>query len=370
MILKKKKKKIVDRLTRCFICHNTLTNPRTLPCLHSFCVNCLEQQQAGQTFLYFFPLTFFSFSNDNPTLHLLFSTSSSFFFLFEDVPQLFCHQCETPFTVPDQGGIRSLGCLPFVDSIINNTQVFSFDRDAVTKCDGCGNETATVHCVECGENMGPSCLVPHKRMKATSSHQQILLEEVLTGATRKGIIILPHRCQTHQGVEIDTYCQTCTREVCLRCLAENHSGHTFCMLSQVSSPLQDQVAGFALIIAKREQEAERAVAGVGGTLAEIEEGQTQITALFASLHKELDARQATLIAQLDQGKETVSKEKREVEATQAGFKDFRAIIEELLAQGTPHEIIGSHKMVRGPHFDIIFVIRWCPIVFIYLFIFA
>ena len=262
---------------------------------------------------------------------------------------MFCHQCETPFTVPDQGGIRSLGCLPFVDSIINNTQVFSFDRDAVTKCDGCGNETATVHCVECGENMGPSCLVPHRRMKATSSHQQILLEEVLTGntmAVRKRIIILPHRCQTHQGVEIDTYCQTCTREVCLRCLAENHSGHTFCPLSQVSSPLQDQVAGFALIIAKREQEAGRAVASVGGTLAEIEESQVQITTVFASLHKELDARQATLVEQLDEGKEKVLKEKREVEATQAGFKDFRAIIEELLAQGTPHELVGSYQMVR------------------------
>ena len=198
-------------------------------------------------------------------------------------------------------------------------------------------------------------------MKATSSHQQILLEEILTGPTAARKRTIP-RCQTHQGVEIDTYCQTCTREVCLRCLSENHSGHTFCPLSQVSSPLQDQVAGFALIIAKKEQEAQRAVTNVGGTLAEIEESQIQMTALFALLHKELDALQATLVSQLNQGKEKVLKEKREAEVAGARFKDFRTIIEELLARGTPHEVIRSHKMVRGPHFDIVLAVRWAAII--------
>ena len=68
--------------------------------------------------------------------------------------------------------------------------------------------------------------------------------------------------------------------------------------------------------------------------------------MFASLYKELDARQERLIAQLDQGKERVLKEKREALAAAARFKDFCAFTEGLLAQGTPHELVGSYQMVR------------------------
>lgn len=245
------------------------------------------------------------------------------------------------FTVPDQGGLRSLGCVPFIDSI-TRTPAFALNREVKAKCDGCEEEDATVHCLECGENMGLKCLIPHKRMKATSSHQQILLDEILAGATATKRI---PRCQTHQGAEISTYCQTCNKELCLRCLTDNHSGYTFCSLSQMGSSLRDQVAGFTLIITRKGQEAERAVVSVGGTLGLIEESRAEIAAVFASLHKALDVRQEGLIAQVNQRKETVLEEKEVMETVMARFKDFRTFAEGLLAQGTPHELVGSLKLV-------------------------
>jgi len=71
---------LVDQLTKCPICHNTLTSPRTLPCLHSFCLTCLEQQQAGLrlsslllfSFLSFPFFFFFFFFFPLPLSHLFF----------------------------------------------------------------------------------------------------------------------------------------------------------------------------------------------------------------------------------------------------------------------------------------------------------
>ena len=34
----------VDDITSCYKCHKLLTNPKTLPCLHSYCVSCLEEK--------------------------------------------------------------------------------------------------------------------------------------------------------------------------------------------------------------------------------------------------------------------------------------------------------------------------------------
>ena len=35
---------IVDQINKCAICQDSLTNPKSLPCLHSFCLTCLESQ--------------------------------------------------------------------------------------------------------------------------------------------------------------------------------------------------------------------------------------------------------------------------------------------------------------------------------------
>ena len=180
------------------MCKKTFDDPRTLPCLHSFCLGCLEAQE--------------------------FTAKSKF-------SGLSCHQCKAPFTLPDIGGVGAYTCSVFVDSLVKSAKATQGDINGVVKCDGCGEEDATMHCVDCNEHIGPSCLVPHRKMKATASHQQIPVEEARAGnATVKRI----PRCQKHIGSEVDTYCETCNDSVCLKCLGEKHSGHTFCPLSQVT----------------------------------------------------------------------------------------------------------------------------------------
>jgi len=188
--------------------------------------------------------------------------------------------------------------------------------------------------------MGPVCVASHRLLKMSASHQLVPLHDALKGKVE--VKRVP-RCQKHIGMEIDTYCQTCNDAVCLKCSGEKHSGHTFCPLSQVTGPLQDQIAGYTIIMTKREEEATKAIATLDGTIDQIEDhrstAEKDIATFVSTLHAAVDARGAVLVSEMqdkgDKLRKTAIQEKGEAESAGAEFKGFHSFTEGLLAQGTP-----------------------------------
>ena len=114
----------VDKLTKCPMCQKTFDDPRTLSCLYSFCLGCLEAQQ----------YTAKSKSSD-----------------------LRCHQCRAPFTLPGLSGVALFSCNAFINSLVKTAKAHEGDINRVVKCEGCkGDENATVHRVDCDEYFGPT----------------------------------------------------------------------------------------------------------------------------------------------------------------------------------------------------------------------
>jgi len=301
------------------MCHKTFDDPRTLPCLHSFCLGCLEAQQ----------FTAMSKSSD-----------------------LRCHQCSAPFILSGLSGVALFSCNTFVDSLVKFAKTNQGDINRVIKCDLCEEEDATMHCVDCNEHIGPSCLVPHKKGKATAAHQQISLEETLAG--NAAVKRIP-RCQKHIGMEIDTYCKTCTYAVCAKCAVADHRNHQICPLEEMTGPLQDQIAGYTITVTKRKEEARKAIDTLDGTINKIEDhrstAEKDIATFVSTLHAIVDARGAVLVSEMqtkgDQLRKTAIQEKGEAESATVQCREFHSFTEGLLAQGTPLEIAGTHKMVRA-----------------------
>ena len=79
--------------------------------------------------------------------------------------------------------------------------------------------------------------------------------------------------------------------------------------------------------------------------------EEEIATLFASIHAVTDARHAQVLQLIqDKGnqlRKTAIQEKGEAESARAEFRGFYSFTEGLLAQGTPLEIAGTHKMVRA-----------------------
>ena len=301
------------------MCDKTFDDPRTLPCLHSFCIACLEVQKFTAL-----------------------SKSSG----------LRCHQCKAPFTLPAVDGVGAYACNAFVDSLVKFAKVNQGDINRVVKCETCDDEDATMHCVECNEHIGPACSGVHKRGKMSAMHQQIPLDEALAG--NASVKRIP-RCQKHIGMEIDTYCKTCTEAICARCAVEKHPKHDFCPLSQVTGPLQDQIASYTIAITNREEEALKAITTMDGTINKIEEhrsaAEKDIVTFVSTLYAAVDARAAVMVSEMqtkgDQLRKTAIQEKGEAESATVQFREFHSFTEGLLAHGTPHEIAGTHKMVRA-----------------------
>jgi len=89
-------------------------------------------------------------------------------------------------------------------------------------------------------------------------------------------------------------------------------------LSQITDPLQDQIASYTIAIAKREEEARKAITTLDGTINQIEERQSttemEIATLFASIHAATDARHAAVLQEMqdkgDQLRKTAIQEGR------------------------------------------------------------
>jgi len=297
----------VEQLMKCPMCNRPLTDPCTLPCLHSFCFGCLESQMA-----------------------MALTTSSD----------LRCHQCRAPFTSPALGGIGEYACNAFISSLVKPAKAIEGDVNRMVKCEGCDEENGTMHCADCGQNMGPVCVASHRRLKVTSSHQLIPLHDALKGKVE--VKRIP-RCLQHVGSEIDTYCKTCNDAICARCILASHKGHDVCLLEEMTSPLRDQVAGYTITITRREGEARKAISTLDDTIDKIEEhrntAEEDIATFVSTLYAAVDARAAVLVSEMqdkgDQLRKTVVKEKGEAESAAGEFREFHSFTEGLLAQGTP-----------------------------------
>ena len=187
-------------------------------------------------------------------------------------------------------------------------------------------------------------------MKMSAKHQLIPLYDALKGKVE--VKRVPH-CQKHVGMEISTYCKTCNGAVCALCITEEHSGHTFCPLSQMTGPLQDQIADYTVIMGKREEEVKKAITNLDGAINKIAEyrssAEKDIATLFASIHAATDVRHAQILQEMedkeDQFRKIVIKEKEDAESAKVEFREFRNFTEGLLGQETPLEIAGTHKIV-------------------------
>jgi len=249
-------------------------------------------------------------------------------------------------------GVGAYTCNAFVDSLVKPANSKVGDVNKAVKCDLCEDEDGTMFCVECNQNLCAGCSRGHKRGRSSASHHVLTLKEALGGN-----FALPRipRCQKHVGYEVNTYCKTCNDAVCAMCAVEKHAKHDFCPLTQVTGPLQDQIAGYTITITRREEEARKAVATLDGSIKKIEEYcgavETEIVAFSSTLHAAVDARVALLVSEMqdkgDQLRKSTIQEKGEAESATVQFREFRTFTEGLLAQGTPLVIAGTHQMARG-----------------------
>jgi len=119
----------VSEMTKCSICLDELTDPRSLPCLHSFCLKCLQSHW----------------------MHMKPGTK---------VP---CPLCNQEVTLPENGP-RGFKINFDLKNLIETKR--ASDRIPCEVCSDNGQLVlATVICVDCDQKLCERCSLPHSRWK-------------------------------------------------------------------------------------------------------------------------------------------------------------------------------------------------------------
>jgi len=188
---------------KCGLCHEIFTRPKVLPCLHTFCQDCLEKTQ-------------------------------------EVADRLTCPTCrqECPLSAH---GVAGLLADFAVSNLIEVSQGSNGDCSNKS-CTGCkSKETAAVaRCYDCSNYLCELCAYAHQFMHCFEGHRVI---NIMSEQNGKDCSLLTSRyekqvaCSHHKGELLQYFCKTCVVPACAECIATEHpkSLHDYEVLAECES---------------------------------------------------------------------------------------------------------------------------------------
>ncbi|KAI8509842.1 hypothetical protein Bbelb_122700 [Branchiostoma belcheri] len=173
-----------EEFLTCVICMLNYRDPKILPCLHSFCRECLQEWATKQQ-----PLE--------------------------------CPTCREPVRLPGQGvdGLRT-------NFYVNNLLDFAAAKKGAepgVPCQVCeGNvEGSKSWCVDCAILMCETCTLHHRKFPYSKDHE-VVAEETLKTEKDAGNFHRKRHCPKHKNQELVFYCESCNALVCTACTVVDH----------------------------------------------------------------------------------------------------------------------------------------------------
>ena len=193
----------------CPLCLETVNEPKTLPCLHSFCLLCLDKHAAyGRRQL-------------QTTIK--------------------CPVCLTCFPIPEGDTFGGLPTSFHLNRLVDLLALRDGSADA-QRCSSCEENTATCYCFVCQNFLCTACFEAHQRLKATRGHRNILLEN-LQAQDVEELIRRPVMCsqQYHTDQALEYYCEECKVCICHKCSVVSHNRHTMVDMQKAADEQKMQI---------------------------------------------------------------------------------------------------------------------------------
>ena len=186
----------LDKVLTCSVCHCTFTDAKLLPCLHTFCLHCLNE---------------------------ILRTSGS-------RSTISCPECRRDIPVPESGNFNELPT-DFRMNSLRDVRAIKECKENV-KCGNCEQVNApgqSFYCFECSSFWCKKCIVAHNTMKASKQHRSLALEDFKT-EDFESVLKRPERpafCQkrNHETEELKFFCRRCLVAMCSVCSSLDHEGH-------------------------------------------------------------------------------------------------------------------------------------------------
>nr|XP_006812362.1 PREDICTED: tripartite motif-containing protein 2-like [Saccoglossus kowalevskii] len=202
----------------CTVCSERYRNAKILPCLHSFCEQCI---------------------------HKLVQKSCG-----KNIP---CPVCRRVHDLPE--GASSVQSNVFLNELVVLLGKRDKKTNEVQKCEGCQRDPMTTHCIDCAVGLCDICISTHKRLPFSKSHKLMSLQTYKAANT--AAVQPPVYCGSHPGNQLKFYCDTCDVPICLECTALNHkiTEHDYRYLNDAASQYATDLTKVTNMLAEKEKEA-------------------------------------------------------------------------------------------------------------------
>ncbi|CAI7935179.1 E3 ubiquitin-protein ligase TRIM56 [Podarcis lilfordi] len=184
----------------CTICLERLRRPKILPCLHSYCQECLRKLAGGRK-------------------------------------ELQCPECREQVALP-QGGVGALRTNFFINGLLDLVHPTGEAEPTCSLCPLIGQEPgrpAVSRCLDCADDMCRDCASGHRCSRLTHLHRVVAMKDYLSGEhdeeIRKRQAL---QCKEHTGEELRFFCTPCAVVLCRECRLGAHLQHPCLPLAEAA----------------------------------------------------------------------------------------------------------------------------------------
>ena len=228
----------------CDYCSELFTDPRMLPCLHTFCLPCLAKASEIQG----------------------------------AKEALQCPSCDEKAQLRD-GGVHA-----FPKHLRKEHEVdvacyrSKFDSEAGVECDRClrkNSGSAVAFCTNCCEFLCKLCREEHHSWRKTQNHEILAIGKQKSKENEASVMIdipqQPMPCPHHKDEILKVYCMKCEKLICRDCMEFDHSDHrSQCnRVETVATRAMESLRACA-------EDSQGAVATLDGTIAQYRKTMQQV----------------------------------------------------------------------------------------------
>jgi len=310
--------KAVTDDTECSICNEVFTDHRVLPCLHTYCLKCIQSW----------------FKNKLPG----------------DV--VACPLCRQESIIPEKG-LEGLPRNFWVEKMLHIRELTRTKAQSAP-CSMCAYrasgraekiDAATTYCLQCQEAFCEVCANVHRKQKLSRDHKLLQIgdkvkpEDLYTQYP-------PANCDKHDDKVLEIYCHDCSLVICMMCYIKDHHSHKCSDINELVDEFRRQmttdVSGVADDVDKCQQKLQQLTTEKKNFHQQVSKSEEEIREKTKQIKHMIDMHEKLLLADLKSINLKRTKEieaaYEEVECQLAARQSYKKYVHEILEKGTACDI--------------------------------
>ena len=285
---------------KCGICLELFQDPRNLPCLHTFCRECIQR----------------SLNEENHSLK--------------------CPVCRAKHELSE--GAELLPVNPYAQRELPLKRLQQQREDnggphQLVECKSCGEQAGPVvaWCEECDAMICQQCVALHKKIAGLRRHH---IEQISSNSSAKqnDSDSMFSKCLRHGNERLKFVCTGCSELVCSDCLLLGpHVQHKYCLIEEAYDDLKTKMQDLADVVVEKKHEFSeylgKAVKAEHEELEHIELAKTKVNTMFDGIAASVEAQRNEALQSVPQAVKEIWSQKEIMEVSLAQLDSFTRFAE-------------------------------------------